>query len=63
LFYDFSPGLRLKTLDIEGLDVSELRKKAGELWDQIIVLESERYDLEERQKRQDYDVSFTVSFS
>lgn len=50
-------GLRIKALNIEGLAVDDLRKKAGELWDQIVQLESEKYDLEERQKRQDYDVS------
>jgi hypothetical protein len=52
-----SKGLRLKTLDIEGLSVGELKKKAGELWEQIVVLESDIYDLEDRQKRQSYDVS------
>lgn len=50
-------GLRLKPLDIEGLSVGELKKKASELWEQIVTLESDIYDLEERQKRQDYDVS------
>lgn len=50
-------NLRLKKLDIEGLDTSELRKKASELWDLVVQLESEKYDLEQRKKRQDYDVS------
>ena len=35
----------------------QLRGKANELWDTIVRLETEKYDLEERQKRQDYDVS------
>lgn len=48
---------RVKALDIEGLSVDELRKKASQLWELIVQLESEKYDLEERQKRQDYDVS------
>lgn len=52
-------SLRIKALNIEGLDTDELRKKASELWEQIVILESEKYDLEERQKRQDYDVSET----
>ena len=34
-----------------------LRKKAAELWQTIVTLETEKYDLEERSKRQDYDVS------
>lgn len=50
-------NLRLKKLDIEGLSSDELRKKASEMWDLIVQLESEKYDLEERRKRQDYDVS------
>lgn len=50
-------NLRLKKLDIEGLGEDELRKKATDMWDMIVVLESEKYDLEERRKRQDYDVS------
>merc|ERR1712209_261360 len=31
-------------------------EKAKELWDQIVKLETERYDLEERTRRQDYDL-------
>lgn len=50
--------LRLKPLDLEGLDLGALRKKAADMWDQIVTLESEKYDLEEKRKRQDYDVSF-----
>jgi len=48
--------LRLKPLELEGCDLTELRKKAADLWDQIVHLESEKYDLEERRKRQDYDL-------
>lgn len=48
---------RIKPLAIEGLSVEELKKKAATLWEQIVQLESDKYDLEERQKRQDYDVS------
>lgn len=50
-------GLRVKPLKIDNMDEDELRKKAAELWEQIIQLESDKYDLEERRKRQDYDVS------
>jgi len=49
-------GFRVKPLEIEGLPVDDLRKKAKELWERIVSLESEKYDLEERQKRQDYDL-------
>ncbi|KAG9509302.1 Troponin T, partial [Fragariocoptes setiger] len=47
---------RVKPLNIEGLGLEELKKKANELWDQIVQAESDRYDLEERQKRQEYDL-------
>ncbi|KAI1297185.1 Troponin T [Halotydeus destructor] len=49
-------GFRIKPLEIEGLNVDKLRAKAQVLWDLIVQLESDKYDLEERQKRQDYDL-------
>jgi len=52
-----SLSFRIKPLTIEGFSVQKLQFKATELWDQIIKLETEKYDLEERQKRQEYDVS------
>lgn len=52
-----SLSIRIKPLTIEGLSVDKLRQKAQELWECIVKLETEKYDLEERQKRQDYDVS------
>lgn len=47
---------RVKPLELEGLKIEELRQKAMELWARISSLESDKYDLEERQKRQDYDL-------
>jgi len=52
-----SLSIRIKPLDLDGMDGDQLRNKANELWDTIVRLETEKYDLEERQKRQDYDVS------
>jgi len=52
-----SLSFRIKPLDVTGLSAEVLKKKAAELWEVIIRLETEKYDLEERQKRQDYDVS------
>lgn len=49
---------RLKPLNIEGLTAGKLRDVAQDLWTKIVTLESEKYDLEEKMKRQDYDVSF-----
>ncbi|XP_076387674.1 troponin T, skeletal muscle isoform X7 [Megachile rotundata] len=51
-----SLSIRIKPLEIEGLSIEKLRSKANELWDTIVKLETEKYDLEERQKRQDYDL-------
>lgn len=51
-----SLSIRIKPLVLDGLSVDKLREKARELWDCIVKLETEKYDLEERQKRQDYDV-------
>nr|XP_042900389.1 troponin T isoform X4 [Parasteatoda tepidariorum] len=49
-------GVRVKPLNIEGLNPQELKSKAQELWEAIVRLESEKYDLEERRKRQEYDL-------
>ena len=57
-----SLSIRIKPLEIEGLGIDKLRAKANELWEQIVKLETEKYDLEERQKRQDYDVSLHRHF-
>merc|ERR1712018_797360 len=38
------------------MDSDQLQSKAKELWETIVRLETEKYDLEERQKRQDYDL-------
>lgn len=54
-----SLSFRIKPLNIEGFSIQKLQSKARELWDAIVKLETEKYDLEERQKRQDYDVSIT----
>ena len=51
-----SLSIRIKPLEIEGFGIDKLRNKATELWEAIVKLETEKYDLEERQKRQDYDL-------
>ena len=52
-----SLSIRIKPLDVDAMDSDQLSAKAKELWETIVKLETEKYDLEERQKRQDYDVS------
>merc|ERR1712110_1032163 len=49
-----SLSIRIKPLDVDAMDSDQLGAKAKELWDTIVRLETEKYDLEERQKRQDY---------
>merc|ERR1712243_267415 len=51
-----SLSIRIKPLELDGMDADTLKEKAAELWDVIVRLETEKYDLEERQKRQDYDL-------
>ena len=48
-------------LHLSGLYKDDLSQKATELWQTIVRLETEKYDLQERQKRQDYDVSNSQS--
>ena len=47
-------GIRIKPLKMDGLKGAELKKMVNELWDTIIALESDKYDLEEERKRQEY---------
>lgn len=51
-----SLSFRIKPLEIDNLGAATLRTRATELWETIVKLETEKYDLEERQKRQDYDL-------
>merc|ERR1712172_221606 len=51
-----SLSIRIKPLELDGMDGDALKEKACELWEVIVRLETEKYDLEERQKRQDYDL-------
>lgn len=49
-------SIRIQPLKTEGLGLETLKKKADELWNKVVQLETDKYDLEERQKRQDYDL-------
>merc|ERR1712173_68761 len=51
-----SLSIRIRPLELDDMDTEALKSKAKELWDQIVKLETERYDLEEKVKRQDYDL-------
>merc|ERR1712156_1201405 len=47
-----SLSIRIKPLDVDAMDSDQLSSKAKELWDTIVRLETEKYDLKERQKQQ-----------
>ena len=49
-------GDRVKPLSLSGLDNAGLKQLAEQLWKQIIQIETSKYDLDERSKRQEYDV-------
>jgi hypothetical protein len=49
-------SVRIKPLGIDGLHKERLKRKAQEFFEAIVKLETERYDLEEIKKRQEYDV-------
>ena len=48
---------RVKPLKIDGLHGAELKKAANDLWEAIVQLESDKYDIEEERRRQEYHVS------
>lgn len=48
-------SIRIKSLDLDGLGKDGLKSKADELWQNVIRLETEKYDLEMRRERQGYD--------
>lgn len=55
-------SIRIKPLVLDGVPMDKLKEKATELWEAIVKLETEKYDLEERMKRQEYDVSIYSHF-
>jgi len=48
---------RRKPLNIDHLNQEKLAEKAKELWDWLFTLEDEKYDYEQRIKRQQYDIN------
>lgn len=51
---------RIVPLDISGMATEALLAKAKELHEKLYKLESEKYDLDDRFKRQQYDVSLSM---
>ena len=52
-------SIRVKPMEVADLGPEGLKTKTKELWENIVRLETEKYDLEERQRRQGYDVRQT----
>merc|ERR1719481_2327158 len=48
--------IRIKPLDLDAMDSDELRNKANKIWDTIVCLETDKYDYEQRQLDQDYEL-------
>merc|ERR1712045_962246 len=51
-----SLSIRIKPLDLDAMDGDQLTNKASELWDTIVRLETEKYDLEADKRDRDYDL-------
>merc|ERR1712130_165041 len=45
-----SLSIRIKPLELDGMDGDALNEKASELWEVIVRLETEKYDLRQRQQ-------------
>merc|ERR1711935_735184 len=50
-----SLSIRIKPLDLGAMDSDELRAKANQIFGTILVLETEKYDYEQRHIDQDYE--------
>jgi len=50
-----SLSIRIKPLNLEEMDSDELKSKAGQLWQTIVSLETDKYDYEQRHQGQDYE--------
>jgi len=50
-----SLSIRIRPLDLGGMDSDELKNKAHQIWNTILALETDKYDYEQRQLDQDYE--------
>ncbi|XP_017280378.1 troponin T2e, cardiac [Kryptolebias marmoratus] len=48
---------RRKPLNVDRLDEDKVKEKANELWQRLLTLEAEKFDLTETLKRQKYDIN------
>jgi troponin T len=54
-------SIATKPVDVSNLLPNDLKNKIKQLHAKITRLESEKYDLEKRHERQDYDVSTPIA--
>uniref|UniRef100_A0A671WYH3 Troponin T2e, cardiac n=1 Tax=Sparus aurata TaxID=8175 RepID=A0A671WYH3_SPAAU len=52
---------RRKPLNIEHLSEDKVKEKANELWQWLLTLEAEKFDLSEKLKRQKYDINLLMA--
>ncbi|XP_054481053.1 troponin T2e, cardiac [Anoplopoma fimbria] len=52
---------RRKTLNIEHLNEDKVKEKASELWQWLMTLEAEKFDLSEKLKKQKYEINVLQS--
>lgn len=52
---------RKKPLNVDHLNEDKLKDKAKELWQSLMGLEAEKFDLSEKLKRQKYDINLLLS--
>merc|ERR1711902_57895 len=50
-----SLSIRIKPLALDEMDSDEIRNKCNQIWNTIVVLETDKYDYEQRQLDQDYE--------
>merc|ERR1711892_920435 len=50
-----SLNIRIKPLPLDEMDSDELKNKINSIWNTIVVLETDKYDYEQRQLDQDYE--------
>lgn len=51
-----SLNIRLKPLQLDAMDSDELKNKAKKIWESIVTLETDKYDYEQRQLDQEYEM-------
>merc|ERR1719336_2805650 len=50
-----SLNIRIKPLPLDEMDSDELRNKANQIWNNIVELETDKYDYEQHRLDQDYE--------